>query len=219
MVVKIERGSKVTPNSKPTLICTVWTGKLYNQESFRAQMRSIWKTKKKFEIQKVGQNLYIIVSELKEDLESILEGKPWLFRKSFILFNRLSQEMERDQISLTSSPFWIKIDSHLPEFDKKDLMHAIGVTFEGVIRSEIRDTCCRLRISLDVRKPLRRGVQSSYTGGQEVLTGSSKEFEKKKQELKEIQENIEMMGEKDLLKQQENKFGIEEVVNIDNSKA
>lgn len=146
------------PNSKPTLIYTVWTGKLYNQESFRAQMRSIWKTKKKFEIQKVGQNLYLIVFELEEDLESILEGRPWLFRKSFILFNRLSQEMERDQISLTSSPFWIKIDSHLPEFDKKDLMHAIGVTFGGVIKSKISDTYCRLRISLDVRKPLRRGI-------------------------------------------------------------
>ncbi|MBA0636868.1 hypothetical protein Godav_029737 [Gossypium davidsonii] len=148
------KGSKVVPNSKPMLICTVWTGKLYNQESFRAQMRSIWKTKKKFEIQRVGQNLYLIVFELEEDLESILEGRPWLFRKNLILFNRLSQEMERDQISLTSSPFWIKINSHLPEFDKKDLMHAIGVTFGGVIKSEISDTCCRLRISLDFRKPL-----------------------------------------------------------------
>ncbi|MBA0632840.1 hypothetical protein Godav_001515 [Gossypium davidsonii] len=293
------KGSKVVPNSKPTLICTVWTRKLYNQESFRAQMRSIWKTKKKFEIQRVGQNLSLIVFELEEDLESILEGRPWLFRKNLILFNRLSQEIERDQISLTSSPFWIKIDSHLPEFDKKDLMHAIGVTFGGVIRSEISDTCCRLRIRLDVWKPLRRGifvssinvkkmwvpfkyenlpifcfgcgrmghgltdctqiiparkskissdppysmalkaeskqvgkeslqfstmwrlagVQSSYTGGQEVLIGGSKEFDKNKQELKEIQENMEIMGGKDLLKLQENKFGTEEVVEIDNSKA
>ncbi|MBA0756462.1 hypothetical protein Gogos_020910 [Gossypium gossypioides] len=150
------KGSKVVPNSKPTLICTVWTEKLYNPESFRAQMKSIWKTKKKFEIQRVGQNLFLILFELEEDLELIMEERPWLFRKSIILFNRLSQEVERDQISLNSLPFWIKIDSYLPEFDKKDLMHAIGVTFGGVIRSEISDTCCRLRINLDVRKPLRR---------------------------------------------------------------
>ncbi|MBA0703067.1 hypothetical protein Goari_020450, partial [Gossypium aridum] len=125
------KGSKVVPNSKPTLICTVWTEKLYNPESFRAQMKSIWKTKKKFEIQRVGQNLFLIVFELEEDLESIMEGRHWLFHKSIILFNRLSQEVERDQIRLNSSPVWIKIDSYLPEFDKKDLMHAIGVTFGG----------------------------------------------------------------------------------------
>ncbi|MBA0620387.1 hypothetical protein Godav_006107 [Gossypium davidsonii] len=126
------KGSVVVPNSKPTLICTVWTEKLYNPESFRAQMKSIWKTRKKFEIQRVGQNLFLIVFDLEEDLESIMEGRPWLFRKSIILFNRLVQAVERDQISLNSSPFWIKIDSYLPEFDKKDLLHAISVTFEGL---------------------------------------------------------------------------------------
>ncbi|PPR90784.1 hypothetical protein GOBAR_AA29904 [Gossypium barbadense] len=77
------KGSMVVPNAKPTLICTIWTEKLYNPESFRAQMKSIWKTRKKFEIQ------------------------------------------------------MIKIGAYLPEFDKKDLLHATGVKFGGVIRSEI----------------------------------------------------------------------------------
>ncbi|MBA0754182.1 hypothetical protein Gogos_005485 [Gossypium gossypioides] len=126
------KGSMVVPNSKPTLICTVWTEKLYNPESFRAQMKSIWKTRKKFEIQMVGQNLFLIVFDLEEDLDTIMERRPWLFRKSIILFDRLIQAVERDQIMLNSSPFWIKIDSYLPEFDKKDLLYAIGVTFGGL---------------------------------------------------------------------------------------
>ncbi|MBA0756463.1 hypothetical protein Gogos_020910 [Gossypium gossypioides] len=193
------KGSKVVPNSKPTLICTVWTEKLYNPESFRAQMKSIWKTKKKFEIQRVGQNLFLILFELEEDLELIMEERPWLFRKSIILFNRLSQEVERDQISLNSLPFWIKIDSYLPEFDKKDLMHAIGVTFGGVIRSEISDTCCRLRINLDVRKPLRR--------------------DKEKNEIREVQEYMELMGGKEMMQKQESKLGPVEVEKINSSKA
>ncbi|KAK5832484.1 hypothetical protein PVK06_016286 [Gossypium arboreum] len=48
------KGSMVVSNAKPTLICTIWTEKLYNPESFRAQMKSIWKTKKKFKIQMAG---------------------------------------------------------------------------------------------------------------------------------------------------------------------
>ncbi|MBA0679210.1 hypothetical protein Goari_010997 [Gossypium aridum] len=152
------KGSMVVSSSKPTLICTVWTEKLYNPESFRAHMKGIWKTRKKFEIQMVGQNLFLIVFELAEDLEMILEGKPWLFRKSIILFDKLFQAMERDQIRLISSPFWMKIDSCFLEFDKKDLLHAIGATFGGVLRYEINEDFCQLRINLDVQRPLRRGI-------------------------------------------------------------
>lgn len=66
----------VEPNDKPTLICTIWTKKSYNPDSFKAQMKSIWKAKKKFEIQSVGQNLFLIVFELEEDLETVMEGQP-----------------------------------------------------------------------------------------------------------------------------------------------
>ncbi|MBA0879485.1 hypothetical protein Goshw_005468 [Gossypium schwendimanii] len=66
----------VVPSSKPTLICSVWIGKIYNPDGFRAHMKSIWKTRKKFEIQVAGQNLFLIIFELEEDLELILEGRP-----------------------------------------------------------------------------------------------------------------------------------------------
>ncbi|MBA0632063.1 hypothetical protein Godav_000875, partial [Gossypium davidsonii] len=57
------------------------TRKTYNPDSLRAQEKSIWKTKKKFEIQVAGQNLFMIMFEAEEDLEQILEdnqGKIWL---------------------------------------------------------------------------------------------------------------------------------------------
>lgn len=54
-------------------------------------MKSIWKTRKKFEIQVAGQNLFLISFEDKGDLESILEGRPWLFRKQVVVFERLSE--------------------------------------------------------------------------------------------------------------------------------
>ncbi|KAK5839389.1 hypothetical protein PVK06_008168 [Gossypium arboreum] len=64
----------VEPNDKPTLICTIWTEKSYNPDSFRAWMKSIWKTKKKFEIKLAEQNLFLIMFESDEDLETIMEG-------------------------------------------------------------------------------------------------------------------------------------------------
>lgn len=69
------KGSMVAPSSKPTLICTVWTEKLYNTDNFRAHMKGVWKTRKKFEIQVAGQNLFLIIFETEDDLELILEGR------------------------------------------------------------------------------------------------------------------------------------------------
>ncbi|MBA0785420.1 hypothetical protein Gotri_025480 [Gossypium trilobum] len=210
-----------------------------------SKMKSIWKTKKKFEIQRVGQNLFLIVFELEEDLESILEGRPWLF-----------------------------------QFDKKDLMHAIGVTFGGLSDLKLAilaagselvwmfenhyvenlpifcfgcgrmghgiTDCTQIiparksKISSDppyslalkaesklVGKESMKfnamwrnvGVQSTYTGGKVVLTESCKVLDKEKNEIKEIQENMELMGGKELMQQQEIKFGLEEVKKIDSSKA
>ncbi|KAH1056825.1 hypothetical protein J1N35_034890 [Gossypium stocksii] len=123
------------PSTKPTLICTIWTEKLYNLESFRAQMKIIWKTRKKFEIQMIG--------------------------------------------------------SCLPEFDKKDLLHAIGVTFGGVIRFEIIGDSCRLRINLDVQKSLRRGSsQSLLTCAKTTEDGNNMKWR--------YQDNLQLIGSKEV---------------------
>ncbi|MBA0701930.1 hypothetical protein Goari_020637 [Gossypium aridum] len=56
-----------------------------------------------------GQNLFLITFESDDDLETVMEVQPWLFRKHLIIFDRLIKPMVRDQIRLVSSPFWIKI--------------------------------------------------------------------------------------------------------------
>ncbi|PPR91739.1 hypothetical protein GOBAR_AA28950 [Gossypium barbadense] len=65
------KSSSVRPSENPTLLCTVWTKKSYNPDSLRAQLRSIWKTKRKFKILIAGQNLFSISFEDKEDLDGI----------------------------------------------------------------------------------------------------------------------------------------------------
>lgn len=146
----------VVPSDKPTLLCLVWTRKSYNPDSFRVQLKSIWKARKNFEIQVVGQNLFMISFENEDDLEMIMEGRPWLFRKQLIIFDRLVNLVERNQIRLVLSLFWLKISPCQQKCDKNDLMHAIGSNFGGVIRSKIKGDFFRLRAQLDVQKPLRR---------------------------------------------------------------
>lgn len=88
-------------------------------------MRSIWKTKKKFEIKVAGQNLFLISFEDENDLETVMEGSPWLFRKKVVIFERFYGPMDRNKVCLVYSPFWLKIGPCPSKCDKKDLMHAL----------------------------------------------------------------------------------------------
>lgn len=64
---------------------------------------------KKFEITVVGQNMFMIIFDEEVVLESILEGRPWFFRKHLVTFERLTETINRCKVKLVSSSFWVKI--------------------------------------------------------------------------------------------------------------
>lgn len=50
-----------------------------------------------------------------------------------IIFDKLTQPVERSKIRLVLSPFWLKIWLCPPKCDKKNFMHVVGSTFVSVI--------------------------------------------------------------------------------------
>lgn len=83
------KSSRIVLDRIPSLLCTIWTKKSFNLDSFRAQMKSVWKTTKKIDIQVVGVNLFLIKFNYEEDLEVVMERRPWLFCRYLIIFDRL----------------------------------------------------------------------------------------------------------------------------------
>lgn len=126
-------------------------------------MKSVWKTSKRFEIDTVGQNLFLVFSDNEMDMEHILEAGPWFFRRQLVLMDKLLSPFERERVELAISPLWLKMGPCAPKYDKKDLMHVVGSTFGGLQRSEVLGNFCRIRVLLNIRKPLRRGIFVSTT--------------------------------------------------------
>lgn len=94
------KSSKICPTDKFTLLCSVWTKKSFNPNRLRAQLKSLWKTKKKFDIKVTGPNLFLILFDSEDDLEMTMAGRPWLFHRHLILFERLLEPIERKKIHL-----------------------------------------------------------------------------------------------------------------------
>lgn len=97
-----------------------------------------------------------------------MEGRSWLFRRQLIVFYRIYEPTERMKLKLVHSPFWLKFGPYPPECDKKDLMHAICSNFGGLLRSEIKDDFCHIKIQMDVQKPLMRGIFVMIEGQDKV---------------------------------------------------
>lgn len=91
------KNSLIVPSSNLTFLCSVWTRKTYNLVSFHLQLKITWKTKGKLEIQVARKNLYLITFDNEVNLATILEERPWLFRKQLILFDRIENPMERSK--------------------------------------------------------------------------------------------------------------------------
>lgn len=96
-------------------------------------MKSIWKTRKKFDIKIARKILFLIDFNVEINLASILEGHPWLFRKQMVIFYRLTATMDRSLIKLVEPPLWLKVGYCPLDCDKKDLAHAISSTFGGLL--------------------------------------------------------------------------------------
>ncbi|MFQ6657039.1 hypothetical protein Gotur_026878 [Gossypium turneri] len=134
------KSSLVVLKSNLSLLCSVWSRKSYKPDSFHAQLRSIWKTRRKFEIQVVVQNLFQISFEEENNLEMIMEDRP------------------KKQYQINFLPVLAQNWPCPPECENKDLMHAIGLTFRRILRLEIKSDVCQLKVQLDARKPLQRGI-------------------------------------------------------------
>ncbi|MBA0749825.1 hypothetical protein Gogos_003709 [Gossypium gossypioides] len=75
------KSSLVVPNGKLTLLGIVWTMKTYNPDRFRAQLKK------------------------EEDLELILAGRLWLFRRNLMIFKKLEKPIDKSNLCLVKSPF------------------------------------------------------------------------------------------------------------------
>ncbi|PPS16710.1 hypothetical protein GOBAR_AA03864 [Gossypium barbadense] len=71
------KNSSVRPSKSPTLLCTVWIKKSYNPDSLKAQLRSIWKTKKKFEILIAGHGVKDCIQISPEDRSRSIDELPY----------------------------------------------------------------------------------------------------------------------------------------------
>jgi hypothetical protein len=154
-------------------LARVHTDNFFSPQTFEQHMRFAWSPAKEVIFHALEENLFTIQCSCLGDWMKVEEEGPWLFRQHAVIIEKYDGLSSTDAIDLNFIAVWIQIHK-LPVGYRKDPLitnlteKKIGKVIK--VEKDIPGVCnfVRVRVKIDVRKPLGRFVSLSRAGKREI---------------------------------------------------
>ncbi|KAH1033457.1 hypothetical protein J1N35_045631 [Gossypium stocksii] len=136
-----------------------------NREAMYRVFKSIWYKKEEVNFVAMKEGVILVKFGDVEDRKRILNLSPWLFDKCLFAMLSYVKEKEMDSYAFNLSPFWVRIFSIPFEYMDRSVVMDVGSAIREVIAIDWCDRdgrwteYIRLRVIINISKPLRRVVQ------------------------------------------------------------
>lgn len=158
---EIDRSELHLANS---ILCKIYTNKKINIEIFKSMMPKIWNQEQTV-IGNVGYNTFLCKLKNARIKGWILDMGPWFYDKALLLFEEPKGGICSDEMDFRYVSFW----THFHKLPYACFTMAAAETIGGLLgkveKVDIKDESdpswgrsLRIKIQLDVRKPLKRGI-------------------------------------------------------------
>lgn len=166
-------------NLELLLIGKLLTDRPFNVDAFKRTMTKVWAPSQGMVIRVLGPNLFAFQLFHWRDLERIMSGRPWCFENMLIVLKQVEGDEQPEEVTLSHSPFWVRV-KNLPfncrsNAHVKALIEGMGEVLEFEEDAWGLDRYRRVKIMLDVSRPLRRLKVSKDRRGREVVVEFSYE--------------------------------------------
>nr|XP_051220232.1 uncharacterized protein LOC127337946 [Lolium perenne] len=154
------------------LIVRVNTDREFSKFWFFKNMRSAWDLARPVKIKTLEDNLFIMKFACLGDWEKVTTGGPWHFRGNAVVFAEYDGFTRPSTIDLNNLDMWIQI-------------HDLPVGYQGTIKAlsskvgkfisleapsdDFVGNFVRVRVTVDVRNPLKNHVSLSRAGRREIF--------------------------------------------------
>nr|XP_051217683.1 uncharacterized protein LOC127335131 [Lolium perenne] len=150
-------------------------GKVHTSRSFSAdalfgKMKAVWNLSKDPICREAGENLFIFQMHCLGDWKKVVHQGPWTFRGWAVLVEDYDGREDPEKIKIGGLYVWAQIHG-IPELYRKqevvdDLARRVGKTKEVQMAPKLffEGNYVRLRVMIDVGKPLMRFVSLSVQG-------------------------------------------------------
>ena len=149
------------------------TKRALNIEAIAKTFKPIWRSKNGFKIKKESEHVVLFTFDDKCEMEKIMAAEPWSFDKRLMILQRYGKETNIGEMDFSKDTFWVQVHDLPVRFRTRmiaeRLCEVIGTVNKGTGEEEIEgDNFMRVRVTLDISKPLCRGRVISLDSGKEI---------------------------------------------------
>ncbi|KAL8525181.1 hypothetical protein ACS0TY_014707 [Phlomoides rotata] len=156
-------------NSTMCLIEKMLTNKTFNAFGLLEAMNP----SRGFTTKEIGKNLFSFQFRSGADMQGILTREPWHFDKNILLLKELGGGEQPSTATFTTATFWVRLyDLPLSARSLKPVTH-IGNTIGEIVEVDLASLegvthSIRIKVRIDFRKPLRRGIHLELKGAKQI---------------------------------------------------
>ncbi|KAF5445647.1 hypothetical protein F2P56_034685 [Juglans regia] len=158
-----EQYTEEAARGKYCIVGKALTEKSVNSEGFRVTMSQIWKLDGWVIFKELGEQCFLIEFQKIVDKDRVLSGRHWFFDRHLLTMMEVNETIFIHALQFRFEPFWV----HLHNLPLATMTEDFGQQFAGSIGHVIRmeaeadgrawRRCLRVRVAVDLHKPLLRG--------------------------------------------------------------
>jgi hypothetical protein len=146
------------------------------KDVIKREMKKGWRPTRRVDFKVVGENLFLLEFEDEDDKRRVLKGRPWIFEDSLFSVKDFDGLSTLSETSFERAEFWVRMFNLPLACMGKEVGFQIGSTMGTVTEVETDDDgvgwgkYLRVRINLDLTKPLARGRTINLFGKKVLIT-------------------------------------------------
>lgn len=147
------------------------TEKSINFQAMQSVLASLWRPKEGVEIHDLGGYRYSFVFFHILDLQKVIEGGPWTFEQSLLVYHKLQTNEDPYLVLLNSMDIWLQVYDIPKGLVSDKVLQSIGNYVGGFVKTDPMNvkepwrSYVRVRVTMDVTKPLKRKMKIKREGG------------------------------------------------------
>ncbi|CAN1797686.1 hypothetical protein LINPERHAP1_LOCUS21380 [Linum perenne] len=151
------------------------TDKRFNFPVFQSTMVGIWRPGRKMEIEDLGNKLILFRFNHITELRRVVDSGPWTFDQSMLIMRELKAGETPMMVELCYVDFWVRVGDLPVGLFSLTVGKALGDFVGKFLEFEVNnvytgpESYMRIRVRVDVRKPLRREKKVRKVGGEALM--------------------------------------------------
>ncbi|KAI7982559.1 Uncharacterized protein LOK49_LG15G00812 [Camellia lanceoleosa] len=156
------------------LVGKLLTMRHFSMDALRSTLLSVWKASKGVVFKLLGNNLFLIQFGHIVDKRRVMANGPWSFDKHLVMLKDFNGALQPSEITFSIVEFWVHA-SNLPLISMtRDVGVLLGNNLGQFVDMEYGEggiawgRTLRIRVAINIAKPLRRGLKLSLGGRESV---------------------------------------------------